>query len=87
MEFYCFLCRSVTFAQRAVAALEHDGIPGRVIKIPQKYYNSGCGYAVKVSSKFGLRVAEVLRNTDISVLKIYRGKNMESLKEVGYDIS
>ena len=86
MEFYCFLCRSVTFAQRAISVLEHGGIPGRIIKMPQKYYSTGCGYAVKVSSRFGMKAADVLHNAGFSVLKIYRGKDMDELAEVEYDL-
>ena len=82
MKFYCFLCRSVTAAQRAVSILKHSGIPGGIVKLPQEYLSYGCGYAVKVSGRFGLAAKDILINSGILINGVYGGSNMSELSEV-----
>ncbi len=82
MNLYCFVCRSVTSAQRAVSILKHSGIPGGIVKLPQEYLAYGCGYAVKVTKRFALKSNEILSNSGIEITGVYAGKNMSELSEV-----
>ena len=52
MSQYLFMCRSLTYAQRAESVLERAGISASVIKAPQGLNTSGCGYAVSLRKKF-----------------------------------
>ena len=52
MSQYLFMCRSLTYAQRAENVLERAGISSAVIKAPQGLNTSGCGYAVSLRRRF-----------------------------------
>ena len=45
---YLIMCRSLTYAQRASAALERAGISAPIARAPQELTTEGCGYSVKV---------------------------------------
>lgn len=51
MLYYLIMCRSLTYAQRAVRVLEQDGISGIVTKAPQGAVQDGCAYCVRVSER------------------------------------
>ena len=51
MSYDLILCRSLTYAQRAVRALEGAGITAVVARAPQIYLDSGCGYCARISEK------------------------------------
>jgi len=82
MNFYYFVCRSVTVAQRAVSILKHNGIPGGIVKLPQEYLSNGCGYAVKVSGRFALKANDILFNSGLEITSVYAGSDMSMLREV-----
>jgi rhodanese-related sulfurtransferase len=71
MVYYLLICRSLTYAQRAAKALEHAGITAIVTKVPQHISSDGCGYCVKVSSKYFSNALVVLQNAGLYPLKIY----------------
>ncbi len=45
---YLIMCRSLTYAMRAQAALERSGITATIVRAPQELTTEGCGYSVKV---------------------------------------
>jgi len=45
------MCRSLTYAQRAVRLLERENIHARLGKAPQVVTPGGCSYGVKVRAK------------------------------------
>jgi ketopantoate hydroxymethyltransferase len=51
MSYCLILCRSLTYAQRAVRTLEGAGIPAVVARAPHIYLESGCGYCARISEK------------------------------------
>lgn len=79
---YLFMCRSLTYAQRAARALERAGISASVIKAPQSVSGSGCGYCVSVSGGRENRAAQILRNDNLLQGKIYLMDTDSELREV-----
>jgi voltage-gated potassium channel Kch len=51
MSYYLIICRSLTYAQRAVRTLEAAGITAVVARAPQIYLDAGCGYCARISEK------------------------------------
>ncbi|MEG1632533.1 MAG: DUF3343 domain-containing protein [Oscillospiraceae bacterium] len=51
MQQYIIMCRSLTYAQRAMATLERSGITTAVSRAPRELSPQGCGYCLKVSQK------------------------------------
>lgn len=58
---YLFTFRSLTAAQSARNVLSAEGIRAPVTRTPGRMAANGCGYAVRVSEKNGIRAAELLR--------------------------
>ena len=48
MEYYLFLARSVTHAQRMMRALQGCSIRAAMLRAPAGLTNRGCSYAVRV---------------------------------------
>ena len=51
MVYYLIVCRSLTYAQRTVSALERTGITAHLLRSPKIIAGEGCGYSVKVSER------------------------------------
>ena len=51
MQFYIIMCRSLTYAQRAVRALERRGLYSAVTRAPAGLTTDGCSYGVRVRAK------------------------------------
>lgn len=79
---YLFMCRSLTYAQRAARALEKRGINAGVIKAPKLAAGNGCGYCVSVSYGRGVFVADILRREGLLQGKIFEQSDDGALKEV-----
>ena len=79
---YLFMCRSLTYAQRAARALERKGITAGIIKAPKLAAGNGCGYCVSVSSGRGILAADILRSEGLLQGKIYEQSTVGELKEV-----
>jgi len=79
---YIFMCRSLTYAQRASRALERAGISGFVGKAPQSVSGNGCGYCVSVAYGKENRAAQVLRGEKLLQGKIYLVISDTELREV-----
>ena len=77
-----FMCRSLTYAQRAARVLEREGITAVVSKAPQKISGSGCAYCVKLAYAAGSRAAQILRKEELLQGKIYLMSADGSVQEV-----
>jgi len=51
---------SMTYAIKAKRALDENMMPSKIVKLPQKYTDSGCTYALEVSSASAQRAAYIL---------------------------
>ena len=65
MLHYLIMCRSLTYAQRASAALERAGITAVVTRAPLELSSGGCGYCMKVAER---RFHQSLRVLETSAL-------------------
>ncbi len=81
MSNYILICRSLTYAQRAVRVLERSGIPSVLFRTPQELSKGGCGYSVKIKEKYLATALKALKRAELSPLKIYsvfpNGTSME----------
>ena len=83
---YLILCRSLTYAQRAAAALERRGISARIIKAPQHLRERGCGYALSLTRRFPEAVS-VLREQQLLTGRLFRKEENGEYREVSeYDL-
>jgi len=69
MNFYLLVCRSLTYAQRTVKALERAGVSAAVVR---RSGTDGCGYCVKIREKYVKNALTVLRDGELSPRKIMR---------------
>ena len=60
MDYYLFICRSVTYAQRTMKALKDVGIRAQMQRAPRDLTQRGCAYAVQVAPRFFDRARERL---------------------------
>lgn len=79
---YIIMCRSLTYAQRAMTALERAGITVAIARIPQLLSDSGCGYCVKVSEKRFHQALRVLERANLPYGRIFRKAPDEDYTEV-----
>lgn len=71
MDYYFLLCRSLTYGQRSVSALERTGISAYLSRLPKTIAVRGCGYGVKVASRNLSRSLTILENNHLSPKEIY----------------
>lgn len=71
MEYYLIMCRSLTYAQRAMRTLERAGATVSLVRAPKSISQTGCGYGVRVSSRWLDYSIEVLRKQHIPFGKVY----------------
>jgi hypothetical protein len=71
MQQYLIMCRSLTYAQRAVFALERAGITVATARAPQELTDGGCGYCVKVSERRFRDALKVLDKAGLPYGRIY----------------
>ena len=81
MQHYLFMCRSLTYAQRASRLLERAGITASGSRTPHSISGSGCGYCVSVQLRRGFEAASLLREAGLLQGSIYIAGEDGSLKE------
>ena len=69
---YLFTFRSLTAAQSARNVLSAEGIRAPVTRTPGRMAENGCGYAVRVSDKSGIRAVNLLRRKQTGFVHAYR---------------
>lgn len=82
MSIFYLRCRSVTYAQRAVKLLEKSGIPGTVVKLPQRLSDEGCGYSIRISGQWLDRAKQALADAGFEIKSIYVTDKNGDYKEV-----
>ena len=80
---YLILCRSMTMAQRAAAALRDGGMFCSVTKAPQSANPAGCTYAVKLGGRNLEGALALLRREGVAFGKIFELDARGRLREVG----
>lgn len=76
------LCRSMTRAQRAAAALQRAGIFSSVTKAPQSANPGGCAYGVKLGERNLAAARATLQREGIDCGKLFRVLPNGTLEEV-----
>ena len=71
MEYYLITFRSVTFAPRAEQALRSVGIDSMLGRTPKELSGKGCGYGLRLRSRYALAAVELLREREIPFAKVY----------------
>lgn len=82
MQQYLIMCRSLTYAQRAVYALERAGITVATARAPQELTDGGCGYCVKVSERRFRDALNVLNKAGVPYGRIYLKESAAGYREV-----
>ena len=65
MNGYYFTFRSVTAAQRGQMMLSSAGVPSAIQRTPGSLSVHGCGYCLRVSSRWAAQAAKLLRNSGL----------------------
>ena len=82
MEYYIIMCRSLTYAQRAVRLAEKSGYYAGLIKLPQHLTPEGCSYGVKVRARDVDAVRRRIAASGIKVGKLFAVDREGELREV-----
>ena len=82
MKYYFITFRSVTFAQRGERALQTAGIRCALMRTPRWMEEQGCGYALRLRTLDVFPAAELLRQKQIPLRKIYAQRADGQMEEV-----
>ena len=72
MEQHLIMCRSLTYAQRAMRTLERGGVSVSLIKVPQSVSQTGCSYGVRVPGRHLDYCIRLLREKEQPFGKVFR---------------
>lgn len=82
MEQNLIMCRSLTYAQRAMRTLERGGVTVALLKVPQSVSQTGCSYGLRVPARYLDYCLRLLRENQNSYGKVFRYEFDGSLTEV-----
>ncbi len=82
MVYYLLTCRSLTYAQKTVRALERAGITAIVVKVPREISAEGCGYSVRISEKWLSQALMTLKSAGLYPIRIFVKYDDGKLNEV-----
>ena len=82
MVYYLIICRSLTYAQKTVAALERAGITAYIMRTPKQISDIGCSHAAKISERRLSEALIVLNRVALSPNRVYIMSADGSYKEV-----
>ena len=82
MEYHLIMCRSLTYAQKAVYILERGGMSVNLVKVPQSVSKTGCSYGVRVPSYRVKECLMLLKAKQASYGKIFRYLSDGRMEEV-----
>lgn len=82
MDYYLIMCRSLTYAQRALYTMERSGISGSLVKVPQSVSQTGCSYGVKLPARRIYDGVELLKKRQVPYGKIFRYLQDGTMEEV-----
>ena len=84
---YLFMCRSLTYAQRAARLLERSGLGGAVVRVPRTVSSRGCAYGVLVAPQHRDRAAALLASGNLAPERIYIRHADGTLEETDDDLA
>lgn len=82
MLYYLLQYRSLTYAQRAAAALERAGISAHMLRSPKSTAGEGCSHSVKISQRSLAEALRILYRVGASPRKIFITEGDGSYREV-----
>jgi len=82
MELNLIMCRSLTYAQRAMRTLERGGVTVTLLKVPQSVAQTGCSYGLRVPARHLNYCLRLLRENHNSYGKVLRYETDGSMTEV-----
>lgn len=82
MEYHLIMCRSLTYAQRAMYVLERGGVTVSLVKVPQAISQTGCSYGVRVSKHRLWDSISLLKGKHVPFGKVFRYMQDGTLEEV-----
>lgn len=82
MFYYLILCRSLTYAQRTMTALERAGITAYILRTPKSIAGEGCGHSVKIAQRSLARALPVLQRAELEPKRIFITTGDGSYQEV-----
>ena len=82
MKLYYITFRSVTFAQRGEKLLNRNNIRCTLMRTPRWMEEQGCGYALKLRTKDVYPAAELLRENQVLMRRIYVQNSDGQLEEI-----
>lgn len=66
------ICRSLTYAQRTVRAIERVGVSAMLVRLPQELRDgSGCGYCVRIRSAYLRQALGAIRAENLPAVRVY----------------
>lgn len=82
MNVYFITFRSVTYAQRAERVLGRSGIRCSLQRTPRWMEEQGCGYSLRVQTDSIRTAAQLLRQEQLPLRKIYAQREDGKLEEL-----
>ena len=82
MEQNLIMCRSLTYAQRAMRTLERGGVSVVLVKVPQSVSHTGCSYGLRVSGHYLEHCLHLLNVNHNPYGKVFRYEADGTLTEV-----
>ena len=79
---YIIMCRSLTYAQRAVRVLERVGIIASIARAPQGISSQGCAYSVKMSERRLSEALGIIKNAGLNPGRVYKLDSNGTTSEV-----
>ena len=83
MVYYLIICRSLTHAQRTVAALERAGMAAQILRSPKSISGEGCGYAVRLPERDLSTALIVLKRLGLTPNRVFIASTQGGYREVG----
>lgn len=71
MLHYLLMCKSLTYAQRALRLLERIGVSTIITKAPKSATGIGCNYCVKVSEKHLAASLKALNEANFGEIRVF----------------
>lgn len=71
MSYYLILCRSVTYAQRTVTALERSGVAAYMLRAPRSISGEGCSHCVKINQRDLKQALEILQRNRLTPKHVF----------------
>ena len=66
------ICRSLTYAQRTVRAIERVGVSAMLVRLPQELRDgSGCGYCVRIRSTHLRQALNAIRAENLPAVQVF----------------